>query len=419
MQKKLILSDNCLTAIVVETGNIYTKTEATVEDYHNALNALDELQLKIQFNPELFAKEKAFHDEVKRVENIHLGWKVLEETGDFTVTEDAVYMTGIKRSLPQLLTDAFCAVVGDWQDGGEAVSDISLSQTYNALKRFWKKCCLNPNAQSAEDLYRFLEKHNMKITANGNFLAYRRVVSKTSENKELVEFIANQYTKIKARKKGPANYFVYFNALDKAYSLVGIDAEECKDDFIGNLKELYLNLPDLQQVGYTDNHTQTFDYRIGEIASIERDKGDDNNRVSCSKGLHSASKEYDYSAFGDTDILVIINPMHVLAVPQNEDGKLRTSAFYFACTLSYNERHILDETDFDVTELDDLFEEKMMINLEEEVKKGFAEEVKRHTFSLPALSTVEIKSIVLDLQGAKQAIKDRVSNFEQQDEEYD
>lgn len=40
--------------------------------------------------------------------------------------------------------------------------------------------------------------------------------------------------------------------------------------------------------------------------------------------VHAASKEYDYSGFGDQDILVIINPMHVLAVPEGEIGKLRT-----------------------------------------------------------------------------------------------
>ncbi len=76
-------------------------------------------------------------------------------------------------------------------------------------------------------------------------------------------------------------------------------------------------------------------------------------------------------------------------------------------TLEEDERYILDEEDFDVQELGNIFEEKIMEDLEAHVKKGFAEEVKRHTYSLPEISAKEIKSIVANLNDIKSSISNR------------
>jgi hypothetical protein len=177
---------------------------------------------------------------------------------------------------------------------------------------------------------------------------------------------------------------------------------------LGNLQDLYVNLPNLQENRYTSAHTGKEDYRVGQIESMPRHKGDDNNQISCSKGYHAASKAYDYSGFGDTPILVIINPMDVLAVPKNEDGKLRTCRWFFAMTLDEEEQFILDEEDFDVSELGDIFEEKCSANLEGYVQNSIAEEVKRHTFNLPSISGGEIKNIVHILNDMKAVLSKRV-----------
>jgi len=89
------------------------------------------------------------------------------------------------------------------------IQDVEETLDFISLKKFWLKCCLNPNAQSAEDLYEFLTHHKVKIDRHGNFYAYRRVVSTARENKELVEFISNTYNKIKGVwKKKPSDYMV-------------------------------------------------------------------------------------------------------------------------------------------------------------------------------------------------------------------
>ena len=123
---------------------------------------------------------------------------------------------------------------------------------------------------------------------------------------------------------------------------------------------------------------------------------------------HQASKAYDYSGFGDTPILSIVSPSDVLAVPVGEVGKLRVCRWFFAMTLTEKEQHILDEDCFDVTYLGDVFESKLLKDLEEHTQQSFAEEVKRHTFTLPSISTKEITNIVKSLSEIKEELQERI-----------
>jgi hypothetical protein len=107
---------------------------------------------------------------------------------------------------------------------------------------------------------------------------------------------------------------------------------------------------------------------------------------------------------------MIINPVDVLAVPVGEVGKLRTCRWFFAMTLPEDEKYILDDEDFDVTDLGDKFEEECLSNMEQYVHNGFAEEVKRHTFTLPTISAKDIDSIVSNLQRMKNTLTKRIVN---------
>ena len=366
---------------------------------------------------EVKKEKKAVQKKAEEVKLIQSNFEILVDTGDFEVKDSSVYMKGINRSVPKLLVNKFAEIVNKtsllrYSETFEEAKDVEhLEIEYQSLIRFWKKCCLNPNAQSAEDLYGFLENHNMKIDQHGNFYAYRRVQKVNDDSKELVDFISNAYVKIKSVwKKSPKKYWVNIQrGTEKTYILVEDKIHELNlDGCLGNLEQLYLDLPNMQENRYTSAHTGKEDYRVGNVISMARHEGDDDNSVSCSQGFHAASKAYDYRGFGDKDVLVIINPMDVLAVPHGEVGKLRTSRWFFAMTLEKNERFILDEDCFDVTYLGDVFEEKCLENLEEHVHNSFAEEVKRHTFSIPTISTKEINSICKSLEEIKTELQNRV-----------
>lgn len=398
--------NNTLT-VVLKNGQVLTKSGVETEDLAKCKTEDD--VIKLMSTKEAVEEKQKFEEVKKEVELIQSNFDILVETEDFEVIDGSVYLKGVNRSVPRLLVKRFAELINNAKSGYlNPYSFLENNIDYQSLIRFWKKCCLNPNAQSAEDLYEFLENHNMKIDQHGNFYAYRRVQTVEGEKTELVDFISNAYNKIKAVwKKNPVNYCILEE--DGEYRIGNINS---KDDgravSLGNLKDLYLDLPNMKENRYTSAHTGREDYRVGNVISMPRNEGDDDNGRNCSMGFHAASKKYDYSGFGDQDILVIINPMDVLAVPVGEVGKLRTCRWYFAMTLEENERFILDEDDFDVTYLGDVFEEKCLEDLEEHVKRGFTEEVKRHTFTIPNISAKEISNICKSLAEIQEELKARV-----------
>ncbi len=401
--KSIKLTNDVLT-IILQDGSILSKPNSNQQDFQDARNAeTEEELLKIGSSVEGIEEKKAREKEFQKNLALSKGISVLEDSGDFIVKDGSVYMKEVEsRSLPTLLVNQFILLFDKYEG-----LDVQETDEYQSLKKFWLKCCLNPNAQSAEDLYTFLSNHHFKIDKHGNFYAYRRVVSKGAENQKLVEFVSNAYTKVKAVwKKKPSDYYVWEDNGGFTFSKSDWGDDDAK--LHGNLQELYLNLPNMQEKAYTSAHTGREDYRVGEIVSMPRQYGDDNNTISCSKGFHAASKEYDYSGFGDTPILVIINPMDVLAVPLNEVGKLRTSRWFFAATLDNEEQYILDDDEFDVTDLGDVFEEKCLSDIETYVKNSFAEEVQRHTFSIPQISASELTSAIHTLEKMKAAISNRI-----------
>jgi len=401
---------NDVLVIVTNSGDVLSKTEATNNDFLLVTQCITEEEIMaVISSPEVVAERKEQEKEVKKMEALVQGIEVLKDLDDFDVREDAVYLKGIERSMPQLLVEKFIEVVHNIDKSTEEViPNYNSYVDYSSLKKFWLKCCMNPNAQSSEDLYKFLAKHKFKIDRHGNFYAYRRVRSLSNSNKELVEFVSNAYTKVKAVwKKNCENFVVLENGGKYSFEKVNNKLTH-KGNIVGNLKELYVDLPNYQSNSYTSAHTGQEDYRIGSVISMPRDEGDDNNNVSCSTGFHAASKAYDYTSFGDTDILVIISPQDVLSVPKGEDGKLRTCRWFFATTLSYEERYILDSDTYDVSDLGDVFEEACAENLTEYVQNAFAEEVTRHTFNVPELSAKQLKIIVKTLGQMKDTLDKRV-----------
>ena len=414
LYKMLSLVNNNLT-IVLQDGSIISKSNATENDVQEIKLATSESEI-LKIVKDVNIQQEKVTEELTRedIEMYSEGFELFQYLDDFYTEGNTVYLSGTNRSLPDLLVKKFIEIITrvDKVFSEESLQEkLNKDEEYLSHKKFFMWCCLNPNAQSAEDLYGFLEKHNMKIDRHGNFYAYRRVKTVGNDSKELVDFISNTYNKIKAVwKKSPKKFKVVTVPDSKKYELKQYDFNVENTEYIclGDLEYLYLNLPNMKENRYTSAHTGQEDYRVGNVISMPRNEGDDNNSISCSMGFHAASKEYDYSGFGDQDILVIINPMHVLAVPKGEIGKLRTCRWFFAMTLEKDERYILDEEDFNVLELGDIYNEKCFEDIEEHVKNGFTEEVKRHTFTLPTLSSKELSTIINSLEEISNVINNRV-----------
>ena len=236
----LKLTNDVLT-IVLSDGSVLSKSRATVADFNAIKQATNENDiLFIMSSSEGINARKEEAAVIKKAEALNKGLISLTRFSDFIVKDDSLYMVGVEnRSIPQLLMEKFLEVT----EGYPGDISLAFNSEYLSLKKFWLKCCLNPNAQSAEDLYVFLSHHQFKLDNHGNFYAYRRVVSKESTDVNLVNFVSNAYNKVKAIWKKNPDHFMIYSRLGE-YQLVTKDKLPTGNnpywDKVGNLKDLYL-----------------------------------------------------------------------------------------------------------------------------------------------------------------------------------
>jgi hypothetical protein len=424
--------------IVMNDGSIITKSPATSDDFNLARGCRSEAcLLDLVSSPEVREERKKAEAEYEKAKAIQRGAEYLATLEQFEMKNGSLYLKGINRSLPPLLVEEFLEVVG--RHGGTD------SDEFNALHRFFMWCCLNPRAEVADKLFNFLKKNSFKITKQGFFVALRNVVTLHGSN-ELVHFVSNAYNKVKAVwKKKPDDYTVFLQT-DGTYKLVHNEnltrTERCEhcdgsgttpdydeeyDDSghcyecdgtgyvtdtinhgenIGNLTELYLDLPNRAENRFTDAHTRTFDIRIGRVVNMPMEACRWNTDDCGAEGLHFTSNEIHYVGCGDTSVIVLINPMKVVGIGES---KGRCYEYLPIMTVPRDEAtEILHDLDFDTLQLDDSYAVRELEDLEFKAKNGFTQEAKKYDFNLPALSAVEVYTIVKSLDEIKQEISKRI-----------
>jgi hypothetical protein len=231
------------------------------------------------------------------------------------------------------------------------------------LVEFWKKALLNPDERARQDLFDFISEYGITITDNGYMMLYKAVTTKekADPDDDLAEFVGGQYLKRKNWGKNPADYYVYdldeevtlpnnhttgpgfyVSTMDQGQFLKDVEGPKGDSGYLmgiaaplGTLEELFDNREKLSRESetvYTDKHSHTFEYNLGETHSMPREECDSDPAIGCSRGLHVGS--YDYvSSFGHSpsrDVIqaVLVNPMHVVAIPNHDNSKIRTCEFF-------------------------------------------------------------------------------------------
>jgi hypothetical protein len=459
MSVKLI---NDVLIVVLPDGNILTKPNASEEDFYAALNSKTETELRM-----ILASEQVVNDmearkkEEARLKAIQKGIQSLGELDDFVVEGNTVYLSGTSRSMPQLLVEKFIEIVETqkyYTGFGNLQEDLNNNDEYLAHKNFFMWCCLNPRAEVAHELYRFLTENSFRITKQGFFVALRNVVT-LHGSPELVHFVSNTYNKVKAVwKKNPNEYTVFLE--NDEYKLVHDDklykeethtstiCQECDgegqfydadiDEWyadcdhcngtgeveeyeftttvpvnhgekIGNLVELYLDLPNREENRFTDDWTKTFDIRVGQLTSMPMEECNWSTQDCAAAGLHFTADQIHYVGCGDQSVLILINPMKVVGIGQH---KGRCYEYLPIMTVPREEAtKILHDGMFDTLQLDEEYAIRELESLAEKAKEGFATEAKKYEFNIPQISHREINNIVLSLNEMKSKITKRVSNI--------
>lgn len=304
------------------------------------------------------------------------------------------YLKGIDIVLPELLAKTFI----EYLDNNFPV---------DSLVNFWKLLVINPDPRVRTDLFKFLQHYNFAITDNGYFIAYKAVKTlKESKDEDLAAFVSNQYLKIKKWKKNPINYEVITFSKIEVETVPNPDYnpnyeiedyedynEENEDEpeFIeqkktvkylklvkegerneefgtfvkshGNLNDLFKNIDKIAENNrtiYRSKHSGKNGYVeqvIGIPVKMERFETDTDPRIECSSGLHVGSTKYveSFSSESDTILMTLVNPAHVVAVPQYDSSKLRTCEYFPYAVLDR-----LENDKFEVIEEIPYFEEEYM-----------------------------------------------------------
>lgn len=389
---KALLKGNVLT-VFFPNGDIVTNTEANKDMYLQVVSTDDEDTIRELVISELSGEEKKI---VAKSEGSAIIDSLVEE-GLFEREGNALYRKGIKLSIPELVLDEYIVA------GKAGVN----SKRFQTIDNFWKWLSLCPNSESREDLYKFLNKHGMRITPQGMVLAYRRVVTKSSANTDRITAISNLWIKVKTVwKMNPINYLLVQR--DSIYKAIKIGKQKDSDVIVGNLDDLYRDIANEEGDQFTDNHTKSYDYKIGVENRMDRGLGDQSNNHSCSTGFHLASKHYSYSYFGDKAVLCVFNPMDTLAVPTGEDGKLRVCAFTILSVLDDEEENtILDSADLSDVVLEHY--ESQVEKLEEMLSKNTPYELSINNI-LSSYQAVDSKAL---LDEARKSVKGKLITLDE------
>jgi hypothetical protein len=447
---------NDVLTVVMKDGDILTKPNATAKDFVMAKDARTEEDIYLIIaTPEVISEKRDREAEVNKLRALHRGIDQLRNLRQFKVEGNTVYLAGINRSLPQLLVEKFIEIVYPFTNNSylssQEIADIlDTNDEFLAHKRFFLWCCLNPRAEVADSLYDFLSKNGMKITKQGFFVALRNIVVKHG-SAELVDFVSNAYNKVKAVwKKSPDKYYVFLE--NEKYKLVHeddmnetkiVECDSCDGDgeywyedenryvtcdvcegegqyerdfyvdngqMIGNLTELYLDLPNRHENRFTDNWTKTFDIRVGQVVSMPIDDCNWSTQDCAAAGLHFAGHTAPYVLCGDTTVFTLHNPMKVVGIGE-EKGRCYEYLPFMTTTVDEADE-IMNSRDFDFLQLDEEYAINELKGLEEKVKAGFVAEAKKYDFNLPHISAAEIKNIVASLEDMKSEISGRVSNID-------
>lgn len=449
-KRKNILSNNTLTVTLISGSqlvfnnatrsqfdfcdNTENDDESIVEYYYSLQCQKEEINRTKQtssISQIIYKKEEKKAEEQKNevkakaeiveANTIKQSYPLLVESGDFTERDGALYMNKIPLSVPKLLVNKFLQLIIRVNNNDAAALD-----EYCALKNFWMWTSLCPSAESRESMFKYMANNSLKINKYGFFFAYRKVVSvgpdmsvsykqapkvSTTPDKELSEFISNTHMKIKGWKKNPKNFVVW--RVNDEYKYYSVDKDDIEGTCIGNLNILYLGLSEqvvealndtIAVQTYTDQNSHSMDIRIGKETSINPANCDWNVNNECSRGLHiSGSKDY---GCGDTPILVLVNPMKVVACPYNDGHKMRVWAYLPVAVVKENERGTIADN-LDTLELGTEYYENGIKELNDKLKNNTPQELIQHKY-LSNLSPEALKIIAKETENIAITIKNRV-----------
>jgi len=301
----------------------------------------------------LVARENPTDENIKAVKMyINDKTRVAYLTGLETDVETGeVFLAGFNTPIPNALLE----VIEEYHEK---------KYPLDAIMNFWKLLMVNPDKRVRDSLFQFITTHDFVLTDKGYMVVYKAVFRKDENGKRDVayeEFITNQYLHVKKDWKcSPNKYVVYENlnnddpakqyAIAKIETVEGWNENERGIEIKGKLGDLFSvivnsdnKIKDSKTTPkYTDMYSRTMSIELGVPVFMPRKDCDSDPAKDCSYGLHvGATKYVEKFASSDCVILVcLVNPMHVVAVPEYDHSKMRVTEYFPYAFATYNDGKI-------------------------------------------------------------------------------
>lgn len=281
-----------------------------------------------------------------------------------------VFIAGFNTPIPQTLVD----VLKEYHENDYPVE---------AVINFWKLLMLNPDKRVRTSAFDFIHTHDFVLTDSGYMVVYKAVAYKEKADNDLLEFVTNQYLHVKKDWKCSANKYVVYRELDggtlgltKTVTAEGWGYDK-EVEILGKLGDLNAQLDKLAETSgtvYTDKHTRKMEIKLGVPVLMPRKDCDSDPAKDCSYGLHVGATNYvkRFGSNGDAVLVCLVNPAHIVAVPDYDHSKMRVAEYFPIALASYTDGEIdiisqsYFESDYKTYEEKDL--EKMLAKIKKQEK---------------------------------------------------
>jgi hypothetical protein len=228
--------------------------------------------------------------------------------------------------MPYVLTDTFVSVVLPKPFNGERT--FALDQSHPTFKRLVSALKRNAWAQVPKLVTLASQLANQRyrdITVSKDGVFYK---------KQPVDTVLAQKIAALVREGKPTAPYLKF--MWNLYQNPSVDAQGELFEWLQNFNNgkfvptddgCFLAYKAVRD-NYRDVYSNTWDYRVGQIARLSRDQVDPDRRNECSYGLHFCSLGYLHCFGGQKIMKIKVNPRDVVAIPRDYGfSKGRTCCF--------------------------------------------------------------------------------------------
>ena len=246
------------------------------------------------------------------------------QTHDFSITDEGymvVYKTvdfllKVEKDLASFASNSYLKIKDKWK---EAPSTYTIYKEWSTETRIVEEdVCIEEPYDEAEDCGM---THDEFYEEYGHEPDYQEGEYETQQVEIDVRTFEYKFTKQ--------------DTLDK-WLFSGKDVE-----YVGNVQTIMDTLAEIEEENqsvYTDKHTHTMEIKLGVPVKMDRTACDADPKRDCSYGLHVGATSYveqfrGYNRRNSDDdkspvLVCLVNPMHVVAVPEYDHSKMRVAEYY-------------------------------------------------------------------------------------------